>query len=216
MWCHAMSDEALRNVVMRSGIMVWYMWNMVVCCDARCEMWLWNTEWCGMVWRNIRHGVMRNDGWNAAWDVWCGLECVLWDSGMCNLYLKCGDVRGMVWGEVECGRDVEWCAETWWPSDLMWNVVWCQCMWNVVRWENVAISDIMRLKCKMCDVEYGVVWNVVSWYVERCIMQDVESYNVMWNCGEEECGIWNVLCDCCVMSDVENDAKCDVRCGGVM
>ena len=27
----------------------------------------------------------------------------------------------------------------------------------------------------------------------------------------------NVLCDCCVMSDVENDAMCcDVRCGGVM
>ena len=43
-------------------------------------------------------------------------------------------------------------------------------------------------------------------------MQDVESYDVMrnvvvWNCGGEECGICNVLCDCyvvrCVaMSDV--------------
>ena len=32
---------------------------------------------------------MRNDGW----------ECVLWDSGMCNVCM------------VECGRDVEWCAD---------------------------------------------------------------------------------------------------------
>ena len=23
----------------------------------------------------------------------------------------------------------------------------------------------MWLKCKMCDVEYGVLWNVVSWYM---------------------------------------------------
>ena len=37
-------------------------------------------------------------------------------------------------------------------------------MWNVIE---------------MCDVEYGIVQNVVSWYVECCIMQDVESYNVM-------------------------------------
>ena len=36
-------------------------------------------------------------------------------------------------------------------------------------------------------------------------------------CGDEECGICNVLCDCCGMSDVENDAMCcNVRCGGVM
>ena len=30
-----------------------------------------------------------------------------------------------------------------------------------------------------CDIEYGVVWTVVSWYVECYIMQDVESYDVM-------------------------------------
>ena len=45
-------------------------------------------------------------------------------------------------------------------------------------------------------------------------MLDVESYVEVWNCGDEECGICNVLCDCCVMSDVENDAMCcDVICG---
>ena len=87
---------------------------------------------------------------------------------------------------------------------------------------NVAISDMvwcgMRLECKLCDVEYGVM----SWYVGCYIMQDVESYDgmwnvVVWNCGGEECGICNVLYDCCVMTDVENNAMCcDVRCGGVM
>jgi len=36
-------------------------------------------------------------------------------------------------------------------------------------------------------------------------------------CGDEECGMCNALHDCCVMSDVKNDAMCfDVRCGGVM
>ena len=67
----------------------------------------------------------------------------------------------------------------------------------------------------MCDVEWRVVdCGVLD--VECYRMQDVESYimrNVVWNCGEG-CGIFNVLCDCCVISDVENDALCcDVRCG---
>ena len=34
------------------------------------------------------------------WDVLCGLECVLWDSGMCNLYFNVivhGMVRGGMW-----------------------------------------------------------------------------------------------------------------------
>ena len=48
--------------------------------------------------------------------MWCGLRCVLWDSVMCNLYLNV--VMCMAWCEVECGRDVEGCAEMWW-SDLM-------------------------------------------------------------------------------------------------
>ena len=41
---------------------------------------------------------------------------------------------------------------------------------------------------------------------------------VVRNCGDEECGICtHMLCDCCVMSDMETDAKCcDIRCGGVL
>ena len=53
---------------------------------------------------------MRNDGRNAVWDMWCALGRLLWDSGMCNLYLNV--VMRLAWCEVECGRDVEWCAET--------------------------------------------------------------------------------------------------------
>ena len=46
--------------------------------------------------------------------MWCGLEWVLGDSVMCNLYLNV--VMCMAGGEVECGRDVEWCAGTWWSD----------------------------------------------------------------------------------------------------
>ena len=38
------------------------------------------------------------------------------DTLMCNLYLSVA--MCMAWCEVECGRDVEWCAEMW-SSDLM-------------------------------------------------------------------------------------------------
>ena len=65
-----------------------------------------------------------------------------------------------------------------------------------VMWNSVPRCGLMRImmrcemwcnvKCRFRDgaiemqnVEYGVVWNVVSWYVECCIMQDVESYDVI-------------------------------------
>ena len=68
----------------------------------------------------------------------------------------------------------------------------CGAMWNV------AISDTW------CDAECG--WNVKRmWNMEcvecgvlECSVLDVESYvmrNVVWNCGDDECGICNVLCD---------------------
>ena len=64
----------------------------------------------------IRHGdVMQNDSLNAVCSVVWNVIRVLWDSAMCNIP-ECGDVC-MAWCEVECGRDVEWCAEMWW-SDL--------------------------------------------------------------------------------------------------
>ena len=46
------------------------MWNLVVCCDARCGMCLWNTEWCGMVWRILNMAV------------WCGITVEM-QCGMC-------------------------------------------------------------------------------------------------------------------------------------
>ena len=58
---------------------------------------------------------MRNDGRNAVWDMWCGLQC-MWDNVMCDLYLNLA--MCMAQCDMECVRDVEWCAEMWW-SDLM-------------------------------------------------------------------------------------------------
>ena len=40
---------------------------------------------------------------------------------------------------------------------------------------------------------------------------------VVWNYGDEKCGICSALCDCCVATGVKHDAMCcDVRCGCVM
>ena len=61
----------------------------------------------------------------------------------------------------------------------------------------------------MCNVKYGVMWNVLSWYVECCIMQNVESYV---KCGGVElwlrmwhmqCAVqlWNDAIHGCVMSN---------------
>ena len=116
---------------------------------------------------------MRNDGWNAMWDVWCGLECVLWDSHvMCNLYLNvvtCMWNVGVMWnGVLRCGGAI-WC-------ELYGVKCGVMCMWNVVRCG-------MRSKCKMCDVEYGVLWTVVSRYVEGYRMQDEFLWCEMWWCG---------------------------------
>ena len=180
MWCHAKLDEVLWNVVMRCGMMVGYMWNMVVCRDAKCG--LWNTEWCAIY----------------IWIWWCSWRGVRWNEGMLWYSVPTGVVERFV---VNYGA-----------------------MWNVVMW-NVAISEMVPLKCKMCDVEYCMVWNMVSWYVECCIMQDVaESYDVMWNvvknvayamCCEivwcHGCGKWCNVLRCQMW-------WCDVksRCGGVM
>ena len=48
----------------------------------------------------------------------------------------------------------------------------------------------------MCDVEYGVVWNVLSWYVECCIMQNVESYV---KCGGVELWLNVAYAMCCAV-----------------
>ena len=49
---------------------------------------------------------MQNDGRNAVWDVWCGMECAgAVGSVMCILYLNVAMCM------VECGH-VKWCADT--------------------------------------------------------------------------------------------------------
>ena len=142
--CHAMSDEKCGDAMWNDGVVhVEYggvLW--------RCEM-LWNTERCGMVWRrHIRHGgVMRNDGLNAVCDVWC---C------------------GIVWCEIYIRMCMAWNVGTMWNGapkcDLMLNMVWCQCMWNVVRRECCHFKML----------------NVVSWYVECCGRLRCDVNVVVW------------------------------------
>ena len=156
----------------------------MVWCEVECER---DVEWCTEMW-------------------WSDL---MWIMVKCDVYVKCGAMWNVAISElrdVECGwnaKCVMWnmaCCGMWCPG--MWNVVYCK-MWKVTMWCEMWWCGIvwcrMWLKCKMCDVEYGVLWNVVSWYVECCILQDVESYDVMWNvmvwnCGDEECGISNGRC----------------------
>ena len=241
--CFAMPDVGCCALF----ILMW-LWCGVRCdvenvryrCDATCDVMQCQMRCCEIWWCAVKQdakcgcGIPSDaecNGWNAVWDGWCDLEDVLWDSVMCNLYLKCGARWnvGVMWNGV---------PRLWWPIDLTWIMVRCE-MWCDVSvcemWCDVECCNFRHLWCEMqkvCYVEYGVVWNVVFWYVECCIMEDVQNYDVMrnvvvWNCGAEECGICNVPCDCCLMSDVENYAKCcdasqmwwcDVksRCGGVM
>ena len=175
-----------------------------------------NTEWCGMVWRPIRH---------AEWWSKCSVGCVVWygmcavGSVMCILYLNVAMCM------VECGH-VKWCADTWW-SHVIWGELWCDmkcgvmCMWNVVRGGMLHFQTWCDVKCKMCDVEYGVVWTVVP--RQLCGMLHNAKCGKL---GDVKCGgveLWwlmkNVayaMCCGCVTSDVENDAMCcDVSCVGV-
>ena len=117
---------------------------------------------------------MRNDGWNAVSDVCCWIV-------MCYLYLNV--VMCMACGMVH--RDVNYGA--------MWNVVWCQYTSNVVRCGMLQFQTWCRIEMQnVCEMEYSVVWNVVSWYVECYIMQT----DAMWTVViPVECGICSVLCE---------------------
>ena len=215
--CCAMSGV---KCVMRCGMVVGCMGNALVCRDARCEMWLWNTEWYGMVWCHIRHGVMWNEGWNAVWDVWCGLECV-----MCNLYLNV--VMCMVWSRmwVWCGMGAEWFNVKLWCAVKcdVWNATWCgmllfqtwcnvKCDWNANVWCEiwhgvdcgVLVCGMLQwnARCgKLRNVKCGGVklwWWTVA-YAMYCVMSDVENDVVvwceikMWWCNVEYGVVWNVL-----------------------
>ena len=95
MSCNVM--EEVWNVVMRCGI-----WWCAVMQDVKCSCGIpRDVEWFDAI-LDMAVYTMLNDGWNAVWDVLCdGLECVLWDSVMCNLYFsECGDVHGVVWGAM--------------------------------------------------------------------------------------------------------------------
>ena len=96
----------------------------------------------------------------------------------------------------------------------LWCDVKCGAVWNVAI-SDKAVRCGMRLKRKMCDVEiWRGLWCPGMWSVT----QDMESYDPteMWWCGIVVVKnlAYAMCCDCCAISDVENDAKCcDVRCG---
>ena len=89
-------------------------------------------------------------------------------------------MHGVVWGGMwtrhgmVCQDVVEW-------FDVNHGVceMWCdvESQLQFQTWRDVVCD--WNAKCVMWN-KY-VVWNMASWYVECCIMQDVESYNVMWS-----------------------------------
>ena len=151
------------------------------CKMCRC---LWNTECCGMAWRHRHCGMMWNDGWIAVRAVWCALECApiwMW----CSWRGARWDV-GVMWNGVpRCGGAI---------CEL-------RCDMECYSFRHGVMQNVIETQNVRCDERYGVV----SWYVNCCIMQDVECYdvilNVVWNCGVKNVA-WNMLW-----------ILCDVRCG---
>ena len=198
---------------MRCGMVVWCMWN-VLWCKMRNVV----AEYrCGMVWRHIRHGVMRNDGWNAMWDVWCGLECVLWDSVMCNL-------------------NVMWCAwhDAWWNVGVMWNgaprcggAIWCE-LWCDVKCVRCGPLQFQTCCAMWNAIELQNVWCGI-WRGVDCVVVLCEMLHNA-RCGklrDVKCGgvelwwrrMWHMQCAVIVVSRQMWKMKpmcCDVRCGGVV
>ena len=54
--------------------------------------------------------------------------------------------------------------------DVSVREMWCDGECCTIRH---GATEMQNARCEM------TVWNVVSWYVECCTMQDVESYDVM-------------------------------------
>ena len=154
MWCHAVR------------------WGVVKCGDTMWNDGVVHVEYGGVLWCKIMRNVVME-----YWVIWFDaiLDMVVWlhfnyhsasvgnvccalERAPCNLYLN---------GVPRCG-------------DLMWIMVrsemWCVmsvCEMSVVRCGMLQFQTWCDWNAKqVCDVEYGVVWNVVSWYVECCIMQD--------------------------------------------
>ena len=145
------------------------------CADAKCS--LWDTEWCGMVWRHIKHGGV----------MWCRMMAKM-QCGMCGVLWNvcCGIVWCVIYMWMWCAwRGVRWNVGVmwngvlrlvWW-SDLVWIMVRCE-MWCDVKCCNFR-HGATEMQNVRCGIWCGVELNVVSWYVKCCIMQDVESCNMM-------------------------------------
>ena len=83
---------------------------------------------------------------------------------------------------VGCSGMWAWCGMACRDVVVIWCEMWCdmECQLQFQIWCDVECD--WNAKCVMWN---DVVWNMMSWYVECCIMLGVESH-VMW-C--EMCGI---------------------------
>ena len=185
-------------------------WGIRWCADARCEMWLWNTEWCGTVWHHIKHGGVMREWWFKS-----SVGCVLWFEMCCGI-VWCVIYIWMLcaWCGARCGHDVEWCAEMWW-SDLMWITVrcemWCyvECGWNAcVMWNIACCGMLHNTTCGKlrCDAKCG---GMELWWWKMWHMQHMQC--AVWLLCGDRCETWcNVLWVQMWLRDVKS------RCGGVM
>ena len=168
------------------------MCNIVWCCatsGVKCGDAMWNgvvhVECGGVLMQDVECscGIPSDVEWfDARLDVvWCrmmvlkcSVECVMWDSVMCNLYLN---VMCMVWCEV------------WW-SDLMWIMVqceilqfqtWCdvESVWNANVWCGiwcgvdcgVLVCGMLHNACgKLRDAKCGVeLWWWRMWHMQWAV-----------------------------------------------
>ena len=189
MWCCAISDE-VWNVVMRCGMMVWCMGNMVGCAvmqDVKCGC-----------------GIPSDVEWfDAILDtMWCGMM----------VEMQCGKCDAVC--TVRCG--IVWCVIYIW----MWWWAWCGARWNVgVMWNGVPRCVAIWCEL-WCNVKCGVMcmWNVV-WcgmlqFQVWCEVEHVAEMQNVW------CGIWRVVeCGVLVYGMLHNarcgKLRCDVKCGSM-
>ena len=95
--------------------------------------------------------------------VWCGLECVLWGSEICNLDLN-------VMFMVECGRDV-----------VVRFDVKCGAMWNVTEMQKVRCGIWRGVECcTMQDVEITMGCEIVMKNVAYAMCCVIVARCQMW------------------------------------
>ena len=195
LWC-AMSGVKCGDAMWNEGVVYGdcggVPMQVVKCCGIPSDVeWfdaILDMVWCGMM-VEMQCGMC------------CGLECVLWDSVMCNL-IECdvhGVVRGGMWAwcGMVCRDVVEWFYVN---CGAMWNVaisdmVWCG-IWRGVDCGVLVCGTLHNARCgKIRVVKCGVElwWRMLhmQWAV-IVVWCQMWWCNVMWNMVwcEMWCWMW--------------------------